>query len=504
MRLTRIIALGSLASLYLLSAACSDSSVDPNAFGRAGSGGKAGSASSQGGQAGASTNPEGGEGGAVQGEGGASSGSGGSISVLGGGGSSGAAGTGTGTCKDNGTPDQDGDGWTIEEGDCNDCDPFVNPGAIDVLNYVKDAEGKPTEELLPLDKQIDEDCDGKPRAKDEVLSCDEGLGNATGDAFEAARAMGICNVNVEQTPSDPKNRKWGVIKAGFNTISGAFLKGPAVPKNQVGILPNFGADTEPREGVRLLGLSSGAARAPGQPGYNAGQCELSGSPLISISQNAPGFPKPVTCTNYEGDTPEGAPPYDGMALDLMIRVPTNAKSLKFNFRFFSCEYPQYVCDSFNDVFAVIMTPSPLTSGDPMHDPGTQSANIAFDASKGVIGVNNKDFLTACEPSNFYEFTSSGPKLTSKPNGYGGCKKDSGKLLQGSGFEGHAASAWLATQVPVPPPGGKQAAIIYLRFAIWDSGDYQLDSTALIDNFQWSAEEGSSQPVTVVDPPPQID
>ena len=31
------------------------------------------------------------------------------------------------------TDDQDGDGYTIEMGDCNDCDPNVNPGAIEVV-----------------------------------------------------------------------------------------------------------------------------------------------------------------------------------------------------------------------------------------------------------------------------------------------------------------------------------------------------------------------------------
>ncbi|MCU0655059.1 MAG: choice-of-anchor L domain-containing protein [Polyangiaceae bacterium] len=185
----------------------------------------------------------------------------------------------------------------------------------------------------------------------------------------------------------------------------------------------------------------------------------------------------------------------------MIRVPTNARSLRFNFRFFSCEYPVYICDAYNDVFAVIMTPSPLDPGDTMYDSDTNSANIAFDATKGVIGVNNKDFLTACEPSNAYDLTSpTEPEQTNIPNGYNNCKAGSGKLLQGSGFEGHAASAWLATQVPVPSPSGKQASIIYLRFAIWDSGDHLLDSTALIDNFRWSAEEGSNQPVTIIDPP----
>ena len=38
-------------------------------------------------------------------------------------------------------------------------------------------------------------------------------------------------------------------------------------------------------------------------------------------------------------------------------------------------------------------------------------------------------------------------------------------------------------------------IITLRIAIWDTSDDNLDSTAIIDNFQWSVD--SSDPGTVV-------
>jgi hypothetical protein len=64
--------------------------------------------------------------------------------------------------------------------------------------------------------------------------------------------------------------------------------------------------------------------------------------------------------------------------------------------------------------------------------------------------------------------------------YPNCKAGNGAQLQGSGFEGHAASSWLVNQANVPPGG-----LIYLRIAIWDSSDGILDSTALLDAFEWS-------------------
>src|SRR5262245_34974991 len=39
--------------------------------------------------------------------------------------------TGTVVCNHPPDMDGDGDGWTTNEGDCNDCDANVNPGAVD-------------------------------------------------------------------------------------------------------------------------------------------------------------------------------------------------------------------------------------------------------------------------------------------------------------------------------------------------------------------------------------
>jgi hypothetical protein len=459
---TKFLSVSALTTVAIL-AACSSQGVVPNTFDNtaAGAAGSAGKTAGAAGKAGQTSTTGGSAGAGVGGTG--QAGTGGGTPLLSAGGS---GPNPDGTCPYGPDEDHDKDGWTVTQGDCNDCDPNVNPGALDIVNYVKDANGKPT--TMPSDKQVDEDCDGTPTMPGAKLSCDAGLGEDVKDPFDSARAMGLCNVKVEENPADPKQRKWGVIKAGFNKISGVFLKSPIDPGLQMGILKNFGTATQPREGERIFGLSSGIARATGQPGFpgdTCGQSEQTGPASFP-----PGFPKSGSC----GETGD---PYDGVALDLQIRVPTNAHSMSFNFRFFTCEFPTFVCQVYNDVFAVIMTPSPLMAGNKMADKTNSSADVAFDDKQNVIGVNNQAFLTACAPGT---------------SGYNACKGEN--ELAGSGFETHAASAWLQSQVPVPA-----GQIIYLRFAIWDSADGVLDSSAVVDNFQFSADEGTGV-VTKVDPP----
>src|SRR5262245_59047718 len=81
------------------------------------------------------------------------SGMGGDIG-LGGGftvGANGSSGSGMG-CNSGPNDDLDKDGWTVAAGDCNDCDPNVNPGAIEVIGMAMGDGGVPP--------PADEDCDG--------------------------------------------------------------------------------------------------------------------------------------------------------------------------------------------------------------------------------------------------------------------------------------------------------------------------------------------------------
>ena len=149
---------------------------------------------------------------------------------------------------------------------------------------------------------------------------------------------------------------------------------------------------------------------------------------------------------------------DGVALELKIRVPSNALSFSYQQNFFTQEYPVFICSTYNDFFVTMMDPVP---------DGLADGNIAFDQDTNPISVNNS-LLQVCEPGTHEGKTFGCPLGTD--------------TLNGTGFEDGAATGWLTTSAPVTP-----GSEITLRFAIWDSGDGRLDSTTLIDDFKFSVE-----------------
>jgi hypothetical protein len=94
-------------------------------------------------------------------------------------------------------------------------------------------------------------------------------------------------------------------------------------------------------------------------------------------------------------------------------------------------------------------------------------NITFDSQKNPVSVNNA-FLEVCSPQN------AGGKDFPCPGGTDD--------LNGTGFEGHGGTLWLQTQASVTP-----GSVITLTFGAFDSGDGVLDSTGIVDDFQWSAQ-----------------
>ena len=317
----------------------------------------------------------------------------------------------------------------------------------------------------------DEDCSGT--AGDSAQPCDTGLALDDADPYAAAKAIDLC---ARATAGD---RRYGVLSAAWVRADGAALPAPGL---QVGLQTAFGASVHPQGGATLLALSTGHARTVGQPGACNG---------ISCQSNASG----AAPTGFPMDDPDCPPTSaiaDDVALELQLRVPTNASGYSFSFKFHSFEYPDYVCDpsGYNDQFVALVSPPPTGAYVPA---GSSLGNVSFDSNQHPVSVN-LGFFDVCDGSAPQRFashctSSATVKCPSLPSPY--CPLGTGEL-GGTGFDkwhgttGPAgATRWLATQAPAAA-----GSTITVRFAIWDGGNAKFDSTVLIDDFRWVATGGS--------------
>jgi hypothetical protein len=356
-------------------------------------------------------------------------------------------------CNAGPNQDQDGDGWTIAQGDCNDCDPLVNPGAIDVLHAGADG-GAPY--------YTDDDCDG---VAGDVGPCDTGLALADVDPADAAKALDLCRTTTATA------RTWGVLSSAYTRASGAAF----APALQAGLEPSFGPNVHVQTGKAMLVLSSGHARVTADPGAcGSASCaeNTGGTAPAGFPASNPSCPPSLTIN-------------DDIALAVTLRVPTNAVGYAFDFKFNSFEYPQWVCEAYNDQFIALASPAPA---------GSINGNVSFDSLHAPISVNAA-FFGACDPSAIGTFASNcimgGGTCPSPPSPY--CPLGTSQLA-GTGFDVWAqngsstyggATSWLTTQAPVAP--GSQ---ITIRFLIWDGGDQSFDSTVLLDSFRWITAPGT--------------
>lgn len=332
--------------------------------------------------------------------------------------------------------DWDQDGYSINEGDCNDCTKSMSPAAIEVQTDPEDPNAVPS----------DEDCDGE--IDEAIPDCDDGLELADLDPRHAAKAIDICH-----TVDDDG---FGVSEALWVRANGDL----ADPDAMVGILENFGPNVAVRRGARMVGISSGHARLPGQPDVATGQSQMNG-----LDGDAPpGFPQDSAMCMQASDI------HDDVGLQLKLRTPTNATGYSFDFSFYSFEYPEWVCTSYNDQFVALVSPPPQ---------GANNGNISFDTAGNPVSVNIGLFQI-CVPAFGGMVWYDCPLGT---DGLVGTGFDDG--FSGSqGIDNAGATGWLVTTAPVE--GGVDVVI---RFAIWDTGDEALDSTAIMDNFRWIATPG---------------
>ncbi len=258
---------------------------------------------------------------------------------------------------------------------------------------------------------------------DDEAACDDSLALASNDANDAAKALGVCKPGG--------GTAWGVVSAKWLLPDGTAL--PAAGNVGHGLLAKLGA-LAPKQGKSMVAISTGAARAPSDAGYVANDDKgyTNGVP----ASFTPKLPASCTAVTF-GDA------HDGVMLELQVRVPSNARAMTFTTAVLAADYPSYLCSEYDDFFTVTMEPKPADRAD---------GNLLVDAQGNALTVNSSLF-----------------------------KKCDATACKDTGFDTNGWTGWLDTTVGVSP-----GSLVTLRFAIWDSGDGQYDTTAVLDGLVFSA------------------
>ncbi len=170
--------------------------------------------------------------------------------------------------------------------------------------------------------------------------------------------------------------------------------------------------------------------------------------------------------------------HDPVSLDIEMKVPTNANSFSFDFYFFSVEYPQFVCSSYNDFFVALLESNFVAPEGNENYSNPKDLNIAIDKDINPVGVNlaPAGLFRQCEnkKGDSWEVTS--------------CEDT--EELAGTGFDEnggssgviHGGTGWFKARGNVVP-----GETIKLRLIIWYTADGKYDSSVLLNNFQWHTE-----------------
>ena len=249
--------------------------------------------------------------------------------------------------------------------------------------------------------------------------CDSVLAIDDPDAANAAKALGIC--------TGLQTAAWVLPDGAAHPTTAAFHLGH-------GILDGFGANVAPREGSRMVGLSTGRARDQGDPD----PCGTFNCIKGYSNAQPPGFPDPPQ------GCPSTAAANDGIGLRVTVQAPANVTGLSFDWKWYTFESGQWECTSYSDGTAVTV----------------DDVNVMLDAVGNA--VNSFTSIEVC----------SGTPLC--PN--------TATDFAGTGFgvwDDAGATLWHTVTVPVTP--GNTYTVV---FSIWDTGDAAWDSTVLFDNWQW--------------------
>jgi hypothetical protein len=404
--------------------------------------------------------------------------------------------------------DDDGDGFSEAEGDCDDTDPAIHPGAQEVVDGIdNDCDGLVDDDLDGDGYPAAEDCDDTnpaihPGAKE---NCTDGIDNNCNGYIDAEEqdkdgdgfgpCAGDCNDenkwispgNVEDPTDGVDNNCDGVIDEpqvscdcggepgltleeqaaralglcnqhqilSLNLIGNP--QGYGVFEEWGAILPRVSRDASstdgwPQDNCNFLIMSSGLVKNPDPQSGELMDLGIWGAP----------DPAPV---------PDGAEVNDLTQFELQLRVPGNAKGFSFDFIFFSVEYPEFVCSVFNDTFYALVIDDPGLNG------GART-NISYDQEGNEITVNNGFF----EYPPYWSLEITGTQYEIPEAWQPGCNDDPSIGCTAPNpcpsYKG-STTGWLRTTAPATP-----GADITLIFSIHDEGDSILDSAVIVDNFRW--------------------
>jgi hypothetical protein len=161
------------------------------------------------------------------------------------------------------------------------------------------------------------------------------------------------------------------------------------------------------------------------------------------------------------------------------------RAFSFNSYFYSAEYPEFVCTSYNDQF-ITLVDTPTGTPSPIPNPKDKNLMTYSDAGQmWPIGINiakGTSLFAVCESQT------ANAGCWDTDVSASSCQLGAADLV-GTGFEKPTTGTctigggtyWLTTAGNVIP-----GQIVEVRIAIWDVGDTAYDSLAVMDGFKWLA------------------
>jgi hypothetical protein len=306
------------------------------------------------------------------------------------------------------------------------------------------------------DNGFDDDCDG---LIDEIVDCvcNTGYNSPVDDVVSS---MGLC--------------EW-ILSSSRRGNVGAF-----------GVVNQYFSAVTPREGECLGIMSTGKADATvggGGGGFGGSSSGVQPGHEFNMFDTSP---DPDPEAEGGGGGPGGSGNvYDLAQIILELTPPPNASGFQFDHMFMSAEWPEYLCQIYNDTFYTIVETEGVNHGDP--------TNVTFDLDGDEITVNvgyfelPSDWTVNIGPTPFGQADPAGQCDPSSATG--GCVlPDYCSGTMALRFIG-SGSGWLTTQVPIV--NGEETISVVL--SVHDEGDAAYDTMMLLDNFQWlpfSPEEGT--------------